>query len=375
MNALVVGGGIGGLTAAAALAAAGHRVTLAERAERFSPTGAGLILSPNAARALASLGVDLGARALALPSMDVTTRSGALLARLETERLAQRYGPTWALTRADLHEALLAAMPRGVDLLLGRSLAGLEEVDGCVQVTFDGEPGAKRFDVVIGADGLRSRVRERLFGPVALGYSGMTCWRGLCRNPGFERAVEAWGGQERMGIVPLLGDKLYYYLVKSAPPRAPELPWPDGFRAAFGSFSGGPEKLFDVLQEAPPLHHDLEALESPLWGRSRVLLLGDAAHAMTPNQGQGAAMAIEDALALARALEPGVDGALARCATARDGRVRKVMLDSRRLGAVAHWRSPPARWLRDRMMQRIPSAAKDARFGRLVEPGLALLRT
>jgi 2-heptyl-3-hydroxy-4(1H)-quinolone synthase len=374
MNMLVVGGGIGGLTAAATLSAAGHRVTLVERAARFAPVGAGLILAPNAARALASLGVDLGSRGLSLPSMDVVRANGSLLMRLETERLGREHGPMWAISRADLHEAVLGAMPRGVEIVQGLRFDDLQEVAGGVEVTFEGEPGSKRFEAVVGADGLRSRVRERLLGPQELRYSGVTCWRGISPNPGFSGAVEAWAGEARIGVVPLRGERLYYYLVKSAPLRAPELRWPAGFRAAFGRFRGGIERLFDVLREAPPLHHDLEELEAPLWGRSRVFLLGDAAHAMTPNQGQGAAMAIEDALALARALHPEIEGALARYAAARHERVRKVMLSSRRLGALAHWRSPPARWLRDGVLRLLPRAAGDAQYRRLVEPGLALLR-
>jgi 2-polyprenyl-6-methoxyphenol hydroxylase-like FAD-dependent oxidoreductase len=201
----------------------------------------------------------------------------------------------------------------------------------------------------------------------------VTCWRGLAPNPGFTRAIEAWGGEERVGVVPLRDEQVYFYLVRSAPERAPELAWPEGFRAAFGCFRGGIEDLFAGLREAPPLHHDLCELDAPVWGRGRVLLLGDAAHGMTPNQGQGAAMAIEDALALARALARGAEGALGSYAAQRHDRVRRVQLDSRRLGEIAHWRSPLARAARDRLMQLVPASVGLAHYRRVVDPGLALL--
>jgi 2-polyprenyl-6-methoxyphenol hydroxylase-like FAD-dependent oxidoreductase len=104
-----------------------------------------------------------------------------------------------------------------------------------------------------------------------------------------------------------------------------------------------------------------------------VLLLGDAAHGMTPNQGQGAAMAIEDALALVQVLAFGVEGALERYRSLRHARVRQVQLDSRRLGHVAHWRTPFICWVRDGLLRALPESAGRAQYRRVVDPGLALL--
>jgi 2-polyprenyl-6-methoxyphenol hydroxylase-like FAD-dependent oxidoreductase len=370
MNVLIVGGGIAGLVAAITLHRDGHVVTLVERATGFSPVGAGIVLAPNAARLLDSIGVDVTARGFALPALDVVNAKGKLLSRIDVSRFVDEHGPIWALARPALHDALIAALPSGVELRLGRAVTALHDVGSAVDVTFDN--ATERFDLVLGADGLRSRVREATYGKTELRYSGVTCYRGIVHHDRLDRAVEAWGNGSRIGIVPLGDGQVYYYLVISAARRAPALAWPEEFRAAFGAFRGDAGAVIDAIDSPPPLHHDLEELDEPVWGKGRVFLLGDAAHAMTPNQGQGAAMAIEDGVAVTQALAGGIDGALERYVARRHARVRSVQLDSRRIGDVAHWRSPLARVLRNGLMRLTPASVSAAQYRRVVEPGLAL---
>jgi 2-polyprenyl-6-methoxyphenol hydroxylase-like FAD-dependent oxidoreductase len=291
---------------------------------------------------------------------------------MDAARFKERYGEPWAFARPALHEALSAALPERVSLRLGASVRSIQASHERVAVGFDGTDETERYDLLVGADGLRSSVRGLVLGPAAYRYSGMTCYRGLVDNPGFERAIEAWGGAVRIGVVPLAHGQLYYYLVLSAPPRTAALSLSE-LRRAFARVRGEVSQLWAALKQAPPLQHDLDELEAPVWGASRVLLLGDAAHGMTPNQGQGAAMAIEDALALTAALEPGADGALARYAALRQARVRGVQLDSRRLGQLAHLEGAALGFVRDSLLRLIPQRLADAQYVRLVEPGLALL--
>ncbi len=374
MKVLLVGGGIGGLTAATVLCRAGHDVTLVEQKPRFEPVGAGIVLAANASRLLELLGVDLASRGRRLSSMLVTDARARPLQRMELAALEARFGKSYALARPALHEALAKVVPQKARLLFGASVSLVKDVGDAVSVRLEGAQDEERFDLVVGCDGLHSRVRELVMGARRLRYSGYTCWRALVKNPGFTSPTEALGAGARIGLVPLLNDELYLYLVREAPPRATTLDWPDGFRVAFGEFGGGLEKALAALSGPPPLHHDLWELDAPEWGRGRVLLLGDAAHAMTPNQGQGAAMAIEDAFALAKALQPGAEGALERYQRARHARVRKVQLDSRRLGEVFQLRSRPARLLRDGLMRAMPKALTERHLVALVTPGLELAK-
>lgn len=371
MKILIVGGGIGGLTSAIDLTRAGHEVTLAEREPAFAPVGAGIVLAPNAMRILRWLGVPLDTYGQPLTGLSVVRANGELLTRMDAARFKERYGEPWAFARPALHQALCAALPQGVRLRLGACLRSLRvEPDG-VCAGFERQ-GEERFDVVVGADGLRSTVRGLTLGAAWYRYSGVTCYRGIVDNPGIEHAIEAWGGPVRLGVVPLAQRQLYYYLVLSAAPRAPALHLSE-LRAAFAHVRGEASQLWAALHHEPPLHHDLDELEAPVWGVPRVLLLGDAAHGMTPNQGQGAAMAIEDALALTLALAEGAQGAVARYALLRHARVQRVQLDSRRLGQLAHLPSMPLGLLRDGLLRLVPQRMTDAQYQRLVEPGLALL--
>jgi 2-polyprenyl-6-methoxyphenol hydroxylase-like FAD-dependent oxidoreductase len=147
----------------------------------------------------------------------------------------------------------------------------------------------------------------------------------------------------------------------------------DELRDRFGHFDGAPARLLERLTDLPPSHHDLEELDQPVWGTPRVLLLGDAAHAMTPNLGQGAAMAIEDAFALEQSLRDGVDGALPRYQSVRNGRVRTIQLQSRRIGAIAHTEGRVQQRLRNLALRAVPTGAMRRQQAKLVEPGLALL--
>ncbi len=370
MEIIVIGGGIGGLSAANALVRGGHRVTVVERAARFEPVGAGIVMAPNAVQVLRTLDVDLATTGTELAGMQVCLADGRVLSRMDTGGLTAVHGPTFGITRAALHEGLEAALPESVEVVLGQAVESVEEhADGVVVRTAIGE---LRADLAVAADGLGSAMRRQVVGDVALRSSGTTCWRGLADLDVGPIAVEAWGSGTRVGVVPVGSGRSYYFLVHPSRPGV-DLPRDlASLKVAFADYDGAVGRLIGSLEAMPPLRHELVELDEPVWGTERVILLGDAAHAMTPNQGQGAAMAIEDARALMLALRGGVGGASERYVSLRAARVRKVQLTSRRIGEIAHWANPVARGLRNMMLRVTPSAAAERTVRALVAPGVRL---
>ena len=223
-------------------------------------------------------------------------------------------------------------------------------------------------DLLIGADGIRSAVRESLYGAIPLRYSGTTCWRALVPNPGINESFEAWGGAARIGVVPLNRNRLYVYLVLTAPRGMPRQTSIDAIRPHFENFASPVPAILKALSSATLLHHDLEELPAPLWGRDRTILIGDAAHAMTPNLGQGAGMSIEDAAILPQVVAASNPAEAIRAL--RHQRVTHIQKQSRITGEVAHWQSSAAILLRNALFRFIPDSVSDRNYRNVIEPGL-----
>ncbi|WP_407155280.1 FAD-dependent monooxygenase [Bradyrhizobium sp. STM 3557] len=365
----IAGAGIGGLTAALALATKGFRVVMLEKAERLEEVGAGLQLSPNASRVLIDLGLKprLAARAVVPEAVSImSARAGGEIARLPLgEAATQRAGaPYWVIHRADLQAGLLAEVKAHPDIELRLGCQFEEATAHAKGLTVVQRSGNhRRQDVavaLIGADGVWSTVRHQLFPHAGAQFSGLIAWRGTLEARQLPRElasarVQLWMGPDaHLVAYPISGGRQINVVAVvpgtwnrpgwSTEGSAAELKnafasphWPGAARMLLNAVDGWRKwALFGVP-------------DSGAWVNGAIALLGDSAHAMLPFAAQGAGMAIEDAAVLAKTLSEsrldgaaGVAAALKAYAALRRPRVGKVQRAARSQGRIYHLAGPMA---------------------------------
>lgn len=364
-NALIIGGGIGGLAAAIALQRAGYTVQVAERTPVLREVGAGITLWANAQKALVKLGLGRQLSAIATISEGAIRDSKGVILTSITKKDSQQWfgGPVIALHRAELHSMLLAAAGKEKVVRLGKRCTGVEQNDVHVRAHFE-NGDVMDADVLIGADGIQSVIRTTLFGNEPMRYSGYTAWRGVMTYSLDDLKGlwgEYWGRGTRLGLVPLSNNRAYWFVTKNTPPEK-------------GSHSGGldgelltsireyPHQIQNFILSTPSsaiLRNDIYD-RKPLrhWSAGRITLLGDAAHATTPNLGQGACQAIEDAVILGQVLADSTDvpSGLRTYERLRLSRANSVIRDSRRLGAVGQWESSIVVQIRNQLIKNLPKS-------------------
>ena len=341
----IIGGGIGGVATALALHRSGVPARVYERAPEVREVGAGMMLWPNATGALRELGVleTVVARGGASTNFLVRSAGGRVLMDIA---LGKFDTPAVCIRRSDLLSVLLAELPAD-RICLGHELQSLEQAWSKVRLNF--ENGAhEECDGVIGADGIRSRVRTVLFGESEPVYRGYTVWRGISRysgpaaRPGCNS--ETWGAGHRFGILATGEDRYTWYATANVPENHPDPPRgrKQELLQMFRHWHKPVPQLIEATEDSAILKnpaYDRPALEC--WGRGAVTLLGDAAHPCTPNLGQAGCMALEDALVLAKCIrrEATLEAAFRRYESLRRTRTDHIQQRSRLMGFLGQWQN------------------------------------
>jgi salicylate hydroxylase len=376
MRVRIVGAGIGGLTAALALRREGFDVHVYEQSSILREVGAGVAISPNAVRVLHRLGLAEALRAVGVVPRSMDTRdwrTGALLGRVPlAEAAVDRWGtPFYHLHRADLHNALRAALGDEHITLAARCVA-VDDKPASVGVRF-GDGREATGDLVVGADGIHSIVREHVAGPDRAIWSRQISWRGLApasvgRELGLEvRHHSFWGPRKQFVTFYVSAGRLVNWVGNTqSDDDWQEESWSargdrDAVSSLFADWHpqvrgliAGTESVFKwALFDRPPL---------ATWTRGRVALLGDAAHPMLPFMAQGASQSIEDALVLARCLAARRDdpqAGLAAYAARRRERAAAVQAASRDAGRLVQLTEPAEVYERNARLSASPEAPVD----------------
>lgn len=368
----VVGAGIGGLVTAIGLQRVGAEVTVLERDRAPRSSGSGLSIFGNGWTALHAVGVGEAALAIAGDQVaDLTAGQrhpdGHWLARLSPAAVAQLR----LVHRADLHDVLVSALAPDT-VQYGVPVAGLSAGGREVRIG-EGTTRSPRFDVVVAADGIRSTIRTVLPGDPGVRYAGYSTWRGITREPVdlLGAAGETWGRGLRFGFAPLADGRVYWFGVATMPADAVVGDEFGRVRALFSHWHEPIGAILDATEPGVVFRRPVDDLARPLTTlrRGRCVLVGDAAHAMTPDLGQGGNQAMEDAATLATLLAPiaaadepdprRIDLALSAYDELRRRRTQAIARRARTVGRVAQAAGPVTSRLRNLALRALPTRAAD----------------
>ncbi|MEQ1586195.1 MAG: FAD-dependent monooxygenase [Cyclobacteriaceae bacterium] len=373
---LIIGGGIAGLTTALALQRRNIDFMVFEAVPEIKAVGAGISLAGNAMRALKKLGVDeeVKRRGHLISSMIIEDEKGKRISIMDAEKLSREHGlENVAIHRADLHQVLLNTVD-SYKIVTGKKAIDFNEEPESITIFFD-DGSQEQGRAAIIADGIHSSIRKKLLPGVSPRYSGYTCWRSVVENTWSiqHHAVETWGPNGRFGYVPIGNNKVYWFACKNAPIKDEMMSL---FSVAdladnFKSYAHPIPEMLKDTSDTDLIWSDIVDLK-PIsqYAYNRILLLGDAAHATTPNLGQGACMAMEDALFVAEIIDKqpeNIVNAFKSFEQERVPRAHYIVNTSFLLGKLSQWENPVLAKFRNMLFRLIPDWVNEKQVARVLE--------
>lgn len=376
---VIVGGGIAGSALAIALARRGVRATVIEREQQWVPASSGIFIYCNGLAALDRLGVldeicdsgwvspDGGNLYLSADGREIT--------RTTYPGIGTRIPAIVGIRRLELHRVLASTLEHlGVDVRLGITVRAIEDGPrGPVIVTLS-DGSSIECTALVGADGIRSQIRQMMFGDLEPTYTGFGVWRSMHAKPAsVDTKIMMMGVGIRLGIMPISRDQLYIFGTTREPEKPFYAPadWATLMQRKFSAFGGPARPFLDEVGRGSSVYYtSVEEVHLPLpWSRGRVVVIGDAAHSASPFMGQGGAMALEDAVILAEMLEHAGDIAatLTAFGTRRFERCKLVQDVSRGVGVAGATEDLAAVRLRDERMRSGAQRDVDTFYARMLE--------
>ncbi len=369
----IIGSGIGGLTAAIALEKKGFYPKIYEQAKTLKTVGAGIILASNAMQVYKKLGLaeELKSHGICLDSMNITDDKLQVLSKVDLTYFKDKYNiQSLAIHRGMLQQVLLNNLKR-TEVVLDHQLQHIRKHDSGYHLDFENGKSINS-SLVIGADGIHSKIRNALFPKSEIRSLKQVCWRGVTKfdlPARYKNQLnEAWGKGDRFAFVQFSPNHIYWYAVKSYEESKDE--FSEGQLCQY--FSLYPSIVQEIIEATPTnsLHTSIMQDLKPIkkWYDDSVCLLGDAAHATTPNMGQGACQSIEDAYVLADCLSKQKGSkAFKTYQNLRMAKAHQVVNQSWQIGKISHWTNPLGIAFRNAMLKIVPDKLTQMQLEKLFE--------
>ncbi len=358
----IIGAGIGGLTTAIALEQKGFKTRIFEQAEKIKPVGAGIILANNAMQVYDKLGLKeiLTKNGNPVSTIKITNSNLEVISEVNLAQFEQKYNvKNIAIHRGSLQQILFDQL-KTTEINLGHKLNKVEKNQDGHMLHF--ENGKKiQSSTIIGSDGLHSKVRTNLFPDQPIRFANQLCWRGIAHyNLPAELKNdlhEAWGKTERFGFVQIAENKVYWYALKTYKNAQHK----QAINDIEKSFRNVNTTINNLITATPKQQINLAEISdlkpTKNWYNENVCLIGDAAHAATPNMGQGACQAIEDAHILTECLSKyETNKAFEEFRNLRLKKTHRVVKTSWNLGKIAHLSNPVLIAMRNQMLRMTPKS-------------------